>query len=154
MKIDVLRINWIGMVAATVTVISLIFPWWSLTRDGVIVSLYLWGIRTSPGTALTIPINSLYVFLLVPVTTSIALGILGSVEKRYFTIGGGILNLLTVALFYLAFDPYWISGTVTGLRWGLNLGFYLCFIAGILGIVAYIIHPLLVKILLRRRYVN
>lgn len=163
------KINFIAIAAGVIGLLSVIFPWWSISSKvlDLSYSLNLYGASGTafPGSDTTEQffrnldavgsIVGLISLLLVLVGSLISLSSSVYLGKKSL-VAGGILIILGVAL-YVVFlnlllrtaDTGWpeplsklgLSGSEKDvMSWGLSIGFYLAIVAGILSFVAMVVH--------------
>jgi len=149
-----LKINYIGIVAGIIAIISIALPWWTVSYEvGGSGSLNLWGVSNG-GTEVRFEwwfTSAAFAFLII----GGILGIVGSVivgkRGKLILLGAGALSILSLIIFVAGFvshedwSQYTIfgSGTLFGVDYTsyLSFGFWLALVAAILAFVSTLKHP-------------
>src|SRR5690349_17444747 len=145
------RVNFLGVIAGVLALISILLPWWGITATGFgSTTSSMWGffggpsrnpeINNASGFSSTIVTYSPIILALVLLTT--ALAIAGSFTTRFRILAGGLVTSVAAVVGYAELISYTISNNCQGaacitsptgsesafgftLTWGFQLGFYL-----------------------------
>jgi hypothetical protein len=162
-----LRVNFVGIVAAALALVSVLLPWWGITVDAFGTRNHQWGIwfpstDTVPGIATADLSNVLTTYSPIILLLSIAataLAIAGSFTSRYLPIVMSLVLALASVLGYAwvvsyavsqncqssgcitqptgSYDIPFIGGSVT---WGFQMGFYIFTAATVILLVGLVVH--------------
>lgn len=163
------RVNFLGVIAGILALISIILPWWGITATGFgSTTSSMWGffggpsrnpdINNASGFSNTIVTYSPIVLALVLLTT--ALAIAGSFTTRFRLLAGGLVTSVAALVGYAELIGYTVSNNCQGaacitspsgsesvvgvtLTWGFQLGFYLFIGATILVVIGLVFHQIL-----------
>jgi hypothetical protein len=172
LKAKLPRVNFLGVIAGILALISILLPWWGITTTvfGSTTSS-MWGffggpsrnpdINNASGFSSTIVTYSPIILALVLLTT--ALAIAGSFTTRFRFLAGGLVTSIAAVVGYAELISYALSNNCQGaaacitsptgsesipvlqvtLDWGFQLGFYLFIAATILVVVGLVFHQTL-----------
>jgi hypothetical protein len=169
LKAKLPRVNFLGVIAGILALISILLPWWGITTTvfGSTTSS-MWGlfggpnrnpdINNAPAFSSTIVTYTPIILALVLLTT--ALAIAGSFTSRFRFLAGGLVTSIAAVVGYAELISYTLSNncqgavcitsptgseTILGVTrdWGFQLGFYLFVAATITVVVALVFHQTL-----------
>lgn len=169
MKANLPRVNFLGVIAGILALMSIILPWWGITATGFgSTTSSMWGffggpgrnpdINNASGFSSTIVTYSPIILALVLLTT--ALAIAGSFTTRFRFLAGSLVTSVAAVVGYAELIGYTVSNNCQGaacitsptgsesiggftLAWGFQLGFYLFIGATILVVVGLVFHQTL-----------
>jgi hypothetical protein len=162
-------VNFLGVIASILALVSILFPWWGITATGFGSSTYsMWGFFGGPGHnpdinnassfSNTITTYSPIILALVLLTT--ALAIAGSFTTRFRVLAGSLVTSVAALVGYAELIGYAASNNCQGtgcitqptgsetifgvtLNWGFQLGFYLFTAATVLVLIGLVFHQTL-----------
>jgi len=162
-------VNFLGVIAGILALVSILLPWWGITTTGFgSTTSSTWGffggpsrnpdINNAPGFSSTIVTYSPIILALVLLTT--ALAIAGSFTTRLRLLAGGLVTSVAAVVGYAELIGYTASNNCQGAfcitsptgsesilgvtrDWGFQLGFYLFIAATILVVVGLVFHQTL-----------
>jgi hypothetical protein len=162
-------VNFLGVIASILALVSILFPWWGITATGFGRSTSsMWGffggpshnpdINNASSFSNTITTYSPIILALVLLTT--ALAIAGSFTTRLRALAGGLVTSVAALVGYAELIGYTASNNCQGtgcitqptgsetifgvtLNWGFQLGFYLFTTATILVLIGLVFHQTL-----------
>jgi hypothetical protein len=169
LKAKLPRVNFLGVIAGVLALVSILLPWWGITATGFgSTTSSMWGffgapsrnpeINNASGLSSTIVTYSPIILALVLLTT--ALAIAGSFTTRFRFLAGGLVTSVAAVVGYAELISYTISNNCQGaacitsptgsesafgltLTWGFQLGFYVFVAATITVVVGLVFHQTL-----------
>ena len=163
------RVNFFGVIAGTLALVSILLPWWGITATGFgSTTSSMWGffggpsrnpqINNSSNFSDTITTYSPIILALVLLTTGLAIA--GSFTTRFRFLIGGLVSSFAAVVGYAELISYTVSNNCQGaacitsptgsesafgftLTWGFQLGFYLFVAATITVVVGLVFHQTL-----------
>ncbi len=163
------RVNFLGVIAGVLALVSILLPWWGITASGFgTTTASMWGffgapshnpdINNASSFSNTITTYSPIILALVLLTT--ALAIAGSFATRIRVLAGGLVTSVAALVGYAELIGYAASNNCQGmgcptsptgsesiggftLAWGFQLGFYLFIGATILVVIGLVFHQTL-----------
>jgi hypothetical protein len=163
------RVNFLGVIAGVLALVSILLPWWGITATGFgTTTSSMWGffggpsrnpdINNASGFSSMIITYSPIILALVLLTT--ALAIAGSFTTRFRFLAGGLVTSIAAVVGYAELISYTVSNNCQGaacitsptgsesafgltLTWGFQLGFYLFVAATITVVVGLVFHQTL-----------
>ncbi len=163
------RVNFLGVIASILALVSILFPWWGITATGFGSSTSsMWGffggpshnpdINNASSFSNTITTYSPVILALVLLTT--ALAIAGSFTTRFRVLAGSLVTSVAALVGYAELIGYTASNNCQGtgcitqptgsetifgvtLNWGFQLGFYLFTTATLLVLIGLVFHQTL-----------
>ena len=163
------RVNFLGVIAGILALVSILLPWWGITATGFgSTTSSMWGffggpsrnpdINNGSGFSSTIITYSPIILALVLLTT--ALAIAGSFTTRFRFLAGSLVTSVAALVGYAELIGYTVSNNCQGaacitsptgsesivgvtLAWGFQLGFYLFIGATILFVIGLVFHQTL-----------
>jgi hypothetical protein len=163
------RVNFLGVIASILALVSILFPWWGITATGFGRSTSsMWGffggpshnpdINNASSFSNTITTYSPIILALVLLTT--ALAIAGSFTAGFRVLAGSLVTSVAALVGYAELIGYTASNNCQGtgcitqptgsetifgvtLNWGFQLGFYLFTTATILVLIGLVFHQTL-----------
>jgi hypothetical protein len=163
------RVNFLGVIAGVLALVSILLPWWGITASGFgSTTSSMWGffggpsrnpdINNASGFSSTIITYSPIILVLVLLTT--ALAIAGSFTTRFRVLAGSLATSVAALVGYAELIGYTVSNNCQGaacitsptgsesivgvtLTWGFQLGFYLFITATILVVIGLVFHQTL-----------
>ena len=163
------RVNFLGVIAGVLALVSILLPWWVITASGFgSTTSSMWGffggpsrnpdINSASGFSSTIITYSPIILVLVLLTT--ALAIAGSFTTRFRVPAGSLATSVAALVGYAELIGYTVSNNCQGaacitsptgsesivgvtLTWGFQLGFYLFITATILLVIGLVFHQTL-----------
>jgi hypothetical protein len=169
LKAKLPRVNFLGVIAGVLALVSILLPWWGITATGFgTTTSSMWGffggpsrnpeINSASGFSSMIITYSPIILALVLLTT--ALAIAGSFTIRFRFLAGGLVTSVAAVVGYAELISYTISNNCQGaacitsptgsesafgltLTWGFQLGFYLFVAATITVVVGLVLHQTL-----------
>ncbi|HVH15646.1 MAG TPA: hypothetical protein VNA15_08020 [Candidatus Angelobacter sp.] len=164
------RVNFLGVIAGVLALVSIILPWWGITATGFSsATSSMWGFFGAPSHnpdvntssfSDTITTYSPIILALVLLTT--ALAIAGSFTTRVRVLAGGLAASATALVGYSELIGYSLSSSCQGagcitsltgsesigvitLNWGFQLGFYFFLATTILLVIGLAFHQTLTR---------
>jgi len=165
------RVNFLGVMAGILALVSILLPWWGITTTGLGSSTSsMWGffggpthnpdINNASGFSSTITTYSPIILALV--LLSIALAIAGSFTPRVRILTGGLVTSVAALVSYAELIGYTASNNCQGTgcitqptgsetifgvtrTWGFQQGFYLFTAATILVLIGMVFHQTLTR---------
>lgn len=159
------HVNFLGVVAAALVLVSVILPWWGITVEGFASREELWGLwglsgDPIPGVAtsdLTGVLSTYSPVILALALVSVLLGVAGSFTSRYGPIAASLALAIGGLLGYAGLVSYAVSqncqspGCISqptgsssffglSIKWGFQLGFYLFTAAAIILLLSLVLH--------------
>jgi hypothetical protein len=162
-------VNFLGVIAGILALVSIVLPWWGITATGFgSTTSSMWGffggpsrnpdINNASGFSSTIITYSPIILALVLLTT--ALAIAGSLTTRLRVLAGSLVTSVAALVGYAELIGYAASNNCQGmgcptsptgsesidglaLAWGFQLGFYLFIAATILVVIGLVFHQTL-----------
>jgi hypothetical protein len=163
------RVNFFGVIAGTLALVSILLPWWGITATGFgSTTSSMWGffggpsrnpqINNSANFSDTITTYSPIILTLVLLTTTLAIA--WSFTTRFRFLAGGLVTSVAAVVGYVELISYTVSNNCQGnacitsptgsesifgltLTWGFQLGFYLFVAATITVVVGLVFHQTL-----------
>jgi hypothetical protein len=163
------RVNFLGVIAGVLALVSILFPWWGITATVLgSTTSSMWGffgapshnpdINNASSFSNTITTYSPIILALVLLTT--ALAIAGSFTTRVIVLAGGLVTSAAALVGYSELIGYSLSSNCQGtgcitsptgsesidvvtFNWGFQLGFYLFVAATILVVIGLVFHQTL-----------
>ena len=160
------RVNFFGIIAGVLALVSIILPWWGITATGFgSATSSMWGffggpsrnpeINNASGFSSTIITYSPIILALVLLTT--ALAIAGSFTTLFRFLAGSLVTSVAALVGYAELIGYTVSNNCQGaacitsptgsesivgvtLAWGFQLGFYLFIGATIMLVIGLVFH--------------
>jgi hypothetical protein len=165
------RVNFLGVIAGILALVSILFPWWGITATGLGSSTSsMWGLFGGPShnpdinnaSSFSNTITTYSPIILALVLLSIALGIAGSFTPHIRILAGSLVTSVAALVGYAELIGYTASnncqgngciGSSTGsetivgftFSWGFQLGFYLFTAATILVLIGLAFHTTLTR---------
>jgi hypothetical protein len=165
------RVNFLGVIAGVLALVSILLPWWGITATGFgSTTSSMWGffgapshnpdINNSSSFSNTITTYSPIILALVLLTT--ALAIAGSFTTRIRVLAGSLVTSVAALVGYAELIGYAASNNCQGmgcptsptgsesiggfaLAWGFQQGFYLFTAATILVVIGLVFHQTLTQ---------
>ena len=164
------RVNFLGVIAGILALVSLLFPWWGIAARGFNSSSSSMGgslevpattpISTTPQASPTRSQHTAHTLVLVLLST--ALAIAGSFTPRIRILAGSLVTSVASLVGYAELISYTASNNCQGngcissstgsetifgvtLTWGFQLGFYLFTAATILILIGLVFHVAMTK---------
>jgi len=165
------RVNFLGVIAGILALVSLLFPWWGIAATGFdSSSSSMWGLFGGPShnpdinnaSSFSNTIATYSPIILVLVLLSTALAIAGSFTPRIRILAGSLVASVASLVGYAELISYTASNNCQGngcissstgsetifgvtLTWGFQLGFYLFTAATILILIGLVFHVAMTK---------
>jgi hypothetical protein len=163
------RVNFLGVIAGVLALVSILLPWWGITATGFgSTTSSMWGffggpsrnadINNASGFSSTITTYSPIILALVLLTT--ALAIAGSFTTRFRVLAGSLVTSVAALVGYAELISYAASNNCQGsacvtsptgsesifgvtLSWGFQPGFYLFIATTVLVVIGLMFHQTL-----------